>query len=42
MLRRARMKSTTVPMSFTAVSPRTIGGLVLASSAISFGRVDLP
>ena len=24
------------------VSPRTIGGLFLASSAISFGRVDLP
>jgi len=36
------MKSTTAPMSLTAVSPRTIGGLLLASSAISFGRIDLP
>ena len=42
MLRRASTKSTTVPMSFTAVSPRTIGAFFAASSLISFGRVDLP
>src|SRR5262249_57278731 len=41
-LRRARTKSTTVPISFTAVSPRTIGGLFVGSSDISFLRMDLP